>query len=222
MPTSVAGTLLTVTNEVSVFAALAPSVRNAARALEHLVAAAGPGPAGGQRVVVLLELVADQVASEGAPATLPEQEQALWASVGADFSDPGSVGRSEARSAVAFADMVSRSVAGDAAIADLLGVNRSRVSQRLAERSLYWFGGPRGERYYPTWQFDGAEPVPKPLRGLREVLLGLDTRLHPLVVDHWARTPNLDLVVDGEPMAPVQWLRTGGDPGRLSELLPQP
>ena len=173
MPTSVAGTLLTVTNEVSVFAALAPSVRERGRkALEHLVAAAGPGPAGGQRVVVLLELVADQVASEGAPATLPEQEQALWASVGADFSDPGSVGRSEARSAVAFADMVSRSVAGDAAIADLLGVNRSRVSQRLAERSLYWFGGPRGERYYPTWQFDGAEPVPKPLRGLPRSAVG--------------------------------------------------
>jgi hypothetical protein len=71
-------------------------------------------------------------------------------------------------------------------------------------------------------RFEGAEPVPKPLRGLREVLSGLDTRLHPLVVDHWARTPDLDLVVDGEPMAPVQWLRTGGDPGRLSELLPQP
>jgi len=211
-----------VTNDVSVFAALAPSVRERGqRALEHLVAAAGPGPAGGQRVVVLLELVADQVASQGATAKLPDQEQALWASVGADFSDPGSVARSEARSAVAFADLVSRSVAGDAALAQLLGVNRSRVSQRLAERSLYCFTGPAGERYYPAWQFDG-EPVPKPLRGLREVLSGLDPRLHPLVVDHWAQAPNVDLVADGEPMAPVQWLRTGGDPGRVSELLPEP
>jgi hypothetical protein len=165
--------------------------------------------------------VADQVASEGAKATLPQQEQALWASVGADLSDPGAVTRSQARSAVAFADLVARSVAGDAALAELLGVNRTRVSQRLGEHSLYCFAGPTGERYYPIWQFDG-EPVPKPLRGLREMLSGLDARLHPLVVDHWARTPNVDLAVEGEPMAPVQWLRTGGHPGRLSELLPQP
>ena len=61
------------TNDVSAFEALAPSVRERGRrALAHLVAAAGPGPAGGQRAVVLLELVADQVASAGAPTTPPE------------------------------------------------------------------------------------------------------------------------------------------------------
>ncbi len=201
---------------------MAPSVRERGqRALEHLVAAAGPGPAGGQRAVVLLELVADQVASAGAPTTLPEPEQILWASVGADFSDPGALTRSQARSTIAFADLISRSVAGDAALAELMGVNRSRVSQRLAEHSLYGFTGPGGERYYPTWQFDTG-PVPRPLRGLREVLSGLDASVHPLVLDHWARTPNADLVVDDEALAPVQWLATGGNPGRLSDLLPQP
>ncbi len=112
---------------------------------------------------------------------------------------------------------MARSIRGDAALAKFLGVNRSRVSQRISERSLYSFAGIGGDRFYPKWQFADRKPLP----GLRAVFAALAPKIHPLVVDHWVCTPSADLVVDGENLTPILWLQTGGDPDRLLELLPE-
>lgn len=132
-------------------------------------------------------------------------EREVWESVGASFDDPGVVARVKGRSAAAFADLLGRSIRGDAAVAKHLGVDRSRISQRLSEPSLYAF--PHGdERFYPRWQFDEGSV----LRGLRHALSAMDPGLHPLTVDHWLNAPNLELVVEEDPLSPIEWLRTGG------------
>lgn len=158
-------------------------------------------------VVQLLEAVARVARTSIRPGTVPAGERELWESVGAGFDDRPALSRGQARSATAFAELLSRSAAGDADAAHLLGGrDRTRISQKVSERSL--FAVPSGtERYYPAWQFvDG-----KPLRGLKAVLGALDPQLHPLSVDHWFTTPNLDLEVSGEALTPVEWLSTGGD-----------
>lgn len=150
---------------------------------------------------------------ENAPATtIPSAERVLWEDGGADFS-PGAVERDAVTAGAAFSDLVVRSVEGDGRVAARLGVDRSRVSQRLRERSLYAFAW-SDARYFPEWQFTEGGTLP----GLRDVLPALDERLHPLVVDHWFRAQSVDLLVGDVPLSPLEWLETGGNPHALAEL----
>ena len=117
------------------------------------------------------------------------------------------------RATFAFVDLLDRSVEGDAAVAELLGVDRSRISQRLRARSLYAFT--YGDaRYFPTWQFVEGKTV----AGLKDALAELDDDLHPLVVDHWFTTPSVDLEIDGAAVSPKTWLTTGGSPEPVAAL----
>jgi len=141
-------------------------------------------------------------------------EEEAREAVGARF-DPEAVDKARSRRIAAHAELIANSIQGDAAVADFLGVDHTRISQRLRERSLYYFQS--GDvRLYPRWQFTGH----KTLRGLKTVLGALDPALHPLVVDHWFPTPDLDLEVNEEAMSPLEWLETGGDPERLVSLVP--
>jgi hypothetical protein len=180
----------------------------------RLLEVADRGPEGVRIVRSIVRLVADEVESMGARAELPDEEREEWEAAGAVF-DRKATARSRSRRIGAYVDLIGRSLQGDAAVARLLGVDRTRISQRLAEHSLYAFAN-GDDRMYPRWQFDGG----KALRGLKTVLGAMDATVHPLVVDHWFRTPNVDLVVDDEPMSPLEWLRSGGDPGRAAELVP--
>lgn len=161
----------------------------------------------------LLEAAAEEIHRREEPARLPEAEQAIWERVGARFDDKTASARMHARRAVASVDLMQRSVAGDAAVAEILGVDRSRISQRVADRSLYAFHGAQ-TRCFPRWQFLETTTLPK----LRTVLEALDPHVHPLTVDHWFTTPNVDLDIDGEPATPVEWLATGGDASVAAEL----
>jgi hypothetical protein len=175
------------------------------------------GPEMASVVGLLGQLVVDEVERAGEPGrvTLPSEEEKLWASMGADFTDTGALRRAAARRTSAFVHLLERSIQGDVAMAERLGVDRSRVSQRLAERSLYAFELGE-ERCFPAWQLSGM-----PQHSLRTVLGALDPGLHPLVVDHWFNTPNVDLPgPDDEPVTPVEWLATGGSPETLVELVP--
>ena len=147
------------------------------------------------------------------PPSLPAAERRTWERAGARF-DTDAIPLTEAASAAAFASLVERSLVGDAAVAERLGVDRSRISQRVGDRSLYPFTGPTEERCFPGWQFAGAKTVP----GLKVVLSSVDDELHPLTVDHWFTTPHVDLEVDGEPVTPIGWLTTGGSPKVAAEL----
>ncbi|HEX7165526.1 MAG TPA: hypothetical protein VF230_00965 [Acidimicrobiales bacterium] len=165
-------------------------------------------------VIVLLEEMARHARTRTVASVMPDEERAMWERAGADFSNgEQALARSAAATASAFADLLERSVAGDEAAAKLLDVDRSRISQRLAERSLYAvnYGD---ERYFPRWQFARD----KVLRGLKTVLTALDPKLHPLTVDHFFTTPSLELLGSDEPLSPAAWLATGGDIGAVAEL----
>ena len=100
--------------------------------------------------------------------------------------------------------------------ARLLGVDDSRVRQRLARRSLYGVKLADGWRL-PAFQFDPARPG-RLAPGLDRVLPRLDPTLHPVGVYRWFTLPNPDLVLDDAPVSPLDWLRTGGDPAEVAAL----
>lgn len=151
-------------------------------------------------------------------AALPEGERAVWEATGAVFSDDHAVLAAAEREAEAFADLLERSLVGDDAVAAYLGVDRSRISQRVSARQIIFFLAPTGARCYPGWQFDDG----RVLHGIAQVAETLRDALHPLVVDHWARTPNVDLLgPDDEAMSPIRWLMTGGDVDTVVELARQ-
>lgn len=179
--------------------------------VERLVVTAERGRVDAVRVRALLEVVVEASEPAARPA-LPAAERAIWESVGARFDDDAG-DRVRARHLAALADLVSRSVPGVPAMAERLGVDRSRISQRLAERSLYAFTL-GSERWFPEWQLVDD----RPLTGLKEVLAAVPAALHPLTVDHWFTRPSVDLEIGDEAVSPVDWLATGGEPAPLVAL----
>lgn len=106
--------------------------------------------------------------------------------------------------AVAHAELVAHSITvGEAA--KRLGVDTSRVRQRIYARSLYAFKQ-HGSWLIPAFQLRRGNLVP----GLDAVVSVLAPALHPVAVSRWLTTPNVDLVVDGAPVTPVDWLVGGG------------
>jgi hypothetical protein len=101
-------------------------------------------------------------------------------------------------------------------VADRLGVNTSRVRQRLLEGSLYGVKH-EGRWTLPRFQLAGNGIVP----GLAEVLpIVKDLALHPVAVQRWFGTKQPELVLgEGEPMTPLEWLREGHPPSAVIELL---
>ncbi|WP_377108325.1 hypothetical protein [Propionicimonas sp. T2.31MG-18] len=105
-------------------------------------------------------------------------------------------------------------VAGSLGIAEaalLLGVDRSRVSQRLSTGSLWSFRFGRGRRL-PRWQFtlDGRS-----LPGLDVVVAAIPAELSPESVAGFMGTPQPEL----EDRTPVAHLAGGGEPAPVAELV---
>ena len=185
--------------------------------VEELIATATRQYGGPEFAIPLVEAVLGQLREHHEVAPLPLAERAIWESVGANFEDSGAGLLTAARSALAFADLCRASLTVEGA-AQILGVDRSRISQRIADRSIYCFVDPGGQRLFPVWQFHESR-IPQ---GLQSVFRALDGSLHPLVVNHWFQTPSVDLLVDGSEVSPLMWLTTGGDPGAAIDLLPTP
>lgn len=183
--------------------------RRVAEALEVL--ARGEGM---HLVVALLETAVRIAGETVAPGSLPDDERQRWESAGANFTEPRSaVDLAHRRTAVAVADLLARSVIGDAAMAATLGVSKSRVSQRVAERSLYGFACGT-DRCFPRWQLvDGRTPA-----GLKEVLAVVGSTVHPLTVDAFFTRPSTELLIKGEGVSPMEWLASSGDPAVVVEL----
>ena len=101
--------------------------------------------------------------------------------------------------------------------AELLGIDVSRVLRDIERGRLHAFWVDEVARL-PAWQFtDDAE---------RRVLPGLTTVVHALPVDMCPAsvlgvmtTAQEDLVDGGAPVTPVEWLRGGGDPQAVVDLL---
>lgn len=182
-----------------------PRTRRALKALQEIRTLAENDPVRADRATAMLESLAEVLAEQHPPAAVPAAEQAGWEALGAQFGDAHATMRTEFRSRMSAAVVTNESIEGDAAAAHHLGVDRTRVPQRLRERSLYAFSAD-DTRYFPRWQFEGTRTIP----GLRDVLRALDARLHPLTVRHWFTTPNTDLEIGSAAISPRQWLVTGG------------
>ena len=99
---------------------------------------------------------------------------------------------------------------GIAEAALLLGVDRSRVSQRLSAGSLWSFRLGRGRRL-PRWQFT---PDGRSLPGLDVVVAAIPAELSPESVAGFMGTPQPEL----EGRTPVAHLAGGGEPAPVAEL----
>lgn len=97
-----------------------------------------------------------------------------------------------------------------------LGVNDSRVRQRLSERTLY--GIKAGDEWrLPAFQFARKGLVP----GIERVFPRLPRSLNPVAVHRWFHTPNPDLEERegrGKALTPLQWLQSGSAPDAVAEL----
>jgi hypothetical protein len=143
-------------------------------------------------------------------------ESAVWESVGGRFRDDGSESLNQLQRSVALDTLHRRSIIGDIEMAKTLGVDRTRISQKVKEKSLYAYDSLEG-RCFPQWQLaDG-----KPIRELKTLLAALDPGLHPLTVTHWVESPNTDIEINGVAVSPVDWLKTGGSVEPLVELAVQ-
>jgi hypothetical protein len=121
----------------------------------------------------------------------------------------------EGQAAAAYQELREQSLSVEDA-ADLLGVNASRVRQRLAERSLYGVKDGNAWRL-PGFQFVAAGLVP----GIEVVFRRLPPELSPLAVARWLVTPNPDLTTrddDEHPLSPRQWLLEGHPPEAAAAL----
>jgi hypothetical protein len=101
--------------------------------------------------------------------------------------------------------------------AAMLGVDLSRIRQRIRSRSLVGVEY-EGEWRLPRFQFERKKVLP----GLAEVLAVLPPALNPLDVATWFLAPNIDLeATAGEAMTPVSpraWLLRGDPPGTVAQL----
>jgi excisionase family DNA binding protein len=163
----------------------------------------------------LVEAVAARLGPT-ASAGLPADQQVLLEAGGLSFDD------ADLHAAAAVAEIVAdeagclASGLTVAQVAIQMGVSASRV------RHLASDGGLRSVRtgrtlLLPAWQFDGEG---RPLRGLRTVLAAMRPGEHPLAMQSFMATPQLDLEgVDGEPMTPREWLLSGGAAAAVAALL---
>ena len=100
-------------------------------------------------------------------------------------------------------------------LAARLGVDESRVRQRLARHTLYGIKDGKGWRI-PRFQLDddGRAPVP----GL-QLVAPRWVGAHPVEVARWFTLPHVDLEdADGHPIPPRAWLQSGGDPQTVAGL----
>ncbi|MFC3894682.1 DNA-binding protein [Lentzea rhizosphaerae] len=148
------------------------------------------------------------------PATYftPDQQAALT-DVGLDLS-PAGPGDARPRTRTVVAHAVLRDSALTVAeAARQLQVDTSRIRHRLGVGRLVGWKD-RGSWRLPAWQFAGSGVLP----GLETVLAEIPSDQPALVVAAFMTTLQEDLLVDGEPATPRDWLLAGGDPRRVADL----
>lgn len=151
-------------------------------------------------------------------SVLTAEEERVLASGGFDTS-PLRAEETEplARTALEYARLLQSSLNVEQAAARL-EVNPSRIRQRLAAEPRTLYGVKEGRSWrLPQFQFAGKKLVP----GIDQVLATLPRDLHAVAVQRWFTTPHSDLHADPEEeqsIAPLDWLRSGGDPEVVAEL----
>ena len=119
-----------------------------------------------------------------------------------------------ARTAARFALMLA-DARDSGEVAAALRVSPARIRQRAIERTLYAIRA--GDEWrFPRWQFD--PDTGREIRGLGRVLSALSPSLHPVAVARFLAEPCPDLEIDDEAVAPLLWLRAGGDPEPVATI----
>lgn len=173
------------------------------------------------RRIAEIELIAVEIAQSTPAATTPppaltDAEERLLREGGLD---PGPLTPTEAhplhRATAEHAKLLHDSYTAEQA-ADLLGVNGSRIRQRLTGTPRTLYGVKAGKSWrIPKFQFHGRRLVP----GIERVVERLAADLHPVAVYRWFTSPSPDLRLDDDtPMSPLDWLRAGHSPDAVAEL----
>jgi len=152
---------------------------------------------------------------EGEASVLTASEESALARGGVEPVSEEDVAVVQARAASAFQELRASSLTVDDAAARL-GVNTSRIRQRLAARSLY--GLKDGNTWLlPAFQFVSSGLVP----GVGVVFRKMPPDIGALAAARWFTTPNPDLCTrdeDERPLTPLQWLLVGNPPEAAGEL----
>jgi len=121
-----------------------------------------------------------------------------------------------AQTAADYAALLATSM-GTAEAAEFLGVNASRIRQRLTSTppTLYGIRTSDGNWRIPGFQFAGGALLP----GIKDVAARLHPELHPIAVYRWFTTADPELVIDddsaappelvGRSLSPREWLLNG-------------
>ncbi len=147
--------------------------------------------------------------SEGEFAALLKVGLATQAWTGTDAEDPLT------RTIIDYMALIETSYTTSRA-ASMLGVDSSRIRQRLRERSLFGVEY-EGEWRLPCFQFERKKVLP----GLNVVLPALPQDANPLDVAAWFLEPNVDLEMAAGPASPRAWLLRGGAPAAVAVLAQQ-
>ncbi|MEQ1832940.1 MAG: hypothetical protein ABL977_07780 [Candidatus Eisenbacteria bacterium] len=169
----------------------------------------------------LLELVAEVVTEleqRVASTESSEAEREILTRGGFErMPDPAGKRDPLVQTAASFA-AIRRASLSVAELAEVLGVNASRVRQRLGEQPPSLYGFKHGGAWQiPEFLMHGAELVP----GVDKVCARLATGMHPVAFYRWFTTPNPDLVEEGgeeHALAPRSWLLAGHDPEPVARL----
>ena len=149
---------------------------------------------------------------------LTEAEQEALVRGGLDLA-PRELGERDplARTVADYAALLRRSRTV-AETARLLGVNESRVRQRLGSKPPTLYGWKlEGEWRIPDFLFERRRLIP----GVSEVASRLDPAIHPVGFFRWFTMPDPDLATDGDrgnPLSPRLWLLSGHSPETVAEL----
>lgn len=157
------------------------------------------------------------VGSEGAQELTSGEQETLWRA-GADLEDedlgaedPMLLGKMD------YLNLLESSLT-TAQASKLLGVNESRIRQRLTSKPPSLYGIKRdAEWLIPSFQFEGKKLIPH----IKLIISMLDANLHPVSVWRWFTTPDSDLVNESSPeggFSPRDWLLRGFPIKAVEEL----
>lgn len=141
---------------------------------------------------------------------LPQEAQDFWDRHAGTPSYPPEEAR--AANAAALAISVGSALPSSEAAARL-GIAESTVRSYRASGKLYSFSV-LGRPHFPRWQFGSHGIIPS----MKDVLEAMPAGLHPQSVEGFFLSPNSDLVLDGVPFSPKEWLESGGDPAPVIEF----
>jgi hypothetical protein len=196
-------------------ATLSPHIRDSLRIAAAVHSAAVTLGTSPDDLLALLELLPQAAPSVAVPSLTAEQERVLTA-IGSPTPGPAAAGVLGPEQAAAAARwQLIRTGRTVAQVADALGVTPQRIRQRLHARTLLGVHH-AGAWVLPAFQFtdDGHE-----LPGWATVCGAVPADAPPIAVEHLLTHPSVDLPRDHEPVSPVQWLVTGGDPNPVAALV---